>query len=167
MNKITMLGLILISSVAMATDNGKTLEKSESEIIQIPDEFNVNIKEKNKLYLQLGVSKSNSDETLVKCRASAVGVVGYDFHEYLSVEGRYTYGLGDHYTSYGLYLKPKYENFNLLFGYGSTEYKEDKIKFEGGRVGAGYTFYDRLTIDAIYRCEEEDTTVSLLWKFKF
>ena len=108
-----------------------------------------------RLYLKAGLSWTSISSDDVECRLSGLGVVGYDYNENLDFEGRYYYGIGGHYSSYGIYVKPKIDDFYFLVGYGGTEYEETGETFEGGRLGMGLVFYPKLSADAVYKCEEE------------
>ncbi len=101
--------------------------------------------ENNGIYLGLGITAMNLDNDLSNESFSATGIMleaGYQFNNYLALEGRYTMHLGnleyDHgdttnpnysdypgdFTNVGIYLKPMYriENFSLygLLGYGEV-----------------------------------------------
>ena len=122
-------------------------------------------------YIGLGGSFSNAEDTQVECRMSANALGGIEFTGGvfdIALEGRYATGLSGDYTSMGLYLKPQYEAFYVLIGYGNTDYEFDS--FNGLRYGAGIDFgenYANTFIDVVYREAEKDTAVMVGIRYFF
>ena len=102
---------------------------------------------------------------------------GYEFNDYIAVEGRYWFGLdedidygsrlGVNNTSidaWGIYVKPQYpvtEAFNIyaLLGYGAAEadvtlpgadYQSDSVDGFSWGIGAGYSFTENIAVFVDY-----------------
>lgn len=109
-------------------------------------------------------------------------IAGYQFNSYISLEGRYTTDVGgfdedwsdgrtrndteNEMSNVALYLKPSYEidNFKIygLLGYGQMSYQyENTIEQKGSGfqwgLGAGYTFYDNVSVFVDYTKLYDDT----------
>lgn len=112
-----------------------------------------------------GGSISDADETLVECRASLIAAADYEFNDFFAAEARYTYGLGEHYSAYEAFIKPKYKDASLLLGYGNTNYLDHDIDFNGFRAGLQYNILGPLHVDFIHRFKEEDTSITCTLKF--
>jgi len=149
--------LLLISIAAALSLSGLKAGESNYTKNEVKEDY----------YLQYGVSFSDSDENLVQCRGSLVAVGGYNLGEHVGVEGRYVYGLGDHYRSYGLYVKPQLGYFHALAGYGVSEYLDYNTKFQGADLGVGVTLIDKISVDVMHRLDEEATTLTVMLNHKF
>ena len=138
LNRIITLSIIalLIQSVAMAGGDITPVEQPTAPLPLVHDN--------NGLYLGLGVTSMNLDNDLSKESFSATGIMfqaGYQFNQYIALEGRYTMHLDnlkyDHgtttnpnYSDYpgdfsnvGIYIKPMY-HFNDFSIYGLLGYGE-------------------------------------------
>ena len=134
-----------------------------SEEVKEADDFKT-----DNFYVGYGGSVSNADESLVECRASLKGIVGYSFNDYFQTEVRYDHGLGGHYRNIGVYIKPTYAGFYGLLGYGQANYIDHNLQYAGGRVGVGYSgILDFFSVDVVNQFEEEDWVVSIYHTYKF
>ncbi len=109
--------------------------------------------------------------------------VGYNFNEYIAVEGRYWFGASDttvtvnntpydvSVDAWGLYVKPQYpvtEAFNVyaLLGYGAAEFdapvasgiNQDSMDGFSWGLGASYAFTDNVAVFIDYVNIYDDTT---------
>ena len=131
-------------------------------------------------YLGAGYSYTNVDTDVTYTNGKAASdsdsfssltlIAGYNFNEYIGIEGRYSHTYVDNtyntnpwyggYVSnpdisyYGLYLKPMIpiDQFNLygLIGYGETSIKDDEeTGFQWG-IGASYYFNNRSSLFVDY-----------------
>ena len=125
----------------------------------------------NNFYLGLGYSYLQMDNAGASGDVTGnaiTALVGYNFHQYIAVEGRYTATIGDldvdsgpdngDISNIALYLKPQYsvDNFKLyaLLGYGqvsfdngTTDYSENS--FQWG-LGASFAATENLEVFVDY-----------------
>ena len=141
--------------------------------------------EKSPLYLGLGFgqAKVNNDDTSEEFKSTTMLLqAGYQYNEYIALEGRYTFGLNMDYSpgstvsqssdyngdfsSWGLYVKPMYPigDFSLyaLFGYGGVMLDElaGGDAYESGfqwGVGADYAINDNISVFLDYVYLYDDT----------
>jgi len=104
---------------------------------------------------------------------------GYNFNEYIAVEGRYWIGISDitvgtydvDLDAWGIYVKPQYpvtDAFNVyaLLGYGSAEFdapvasgiNQDTMDGFSWGLGASYAFTDNVSVFIDYVNIYDDTT---------
>jgi len=139
----------------------------------------VAIKSNGNFYLGLAYSyidaeekNSLTDTTVVDDSFDDIMIqAGYNFNQYVAVEGRYWFGLSDttingadiELDAWGIYLKPQYpttEAFNMyaLLGYGSAEFdfsgsstvNSDTMDGFSWGLGASYTFTDNVSVFVDY-----------------
>ncbi len=165
MNKITTsaVALLLIGTFAVAGGDIDPVEPeiTTPEVIETEPIL-------TGFYAGLGYSFMKMDTDPGEITGHAITLLaGYDFHEYLAVEGRYSATLSDlrahnadqdwDMSNIGIYLKPKYsvDRFTLygLLGYGQvtfdngTEYPEDG--FQWG-LGASVMATDNIDVFVDY-----------------
>ncbi len=165
MNKITTsaVALLLIGTFAVAGGDIDPVEPeiTTPEVIETEPIL-------TGFYAGLGYSFMKMDTDPGEITGHAITLLaGYDFHEYLAVEGRYSATLSDlrahnadqdwDMSNIGIYLKPKYsvDRFTLygLLGYGQvtfdngTEYTEDG--FQWG-LGASVMATDNIDVFVDY-----------------
>jgi len=179
MKKLTLLtSVLLVSNVFAGGDIAPIIEEP---IVQVPEV----IVDESAFYLGLGYGLLNqTSENIVTDLVSGCDIeyelntvmiqAGYKYNQYLALEGRYWYGIGDitktelkterkesgDYTAWGIYLKPMYpvmESLNIyaLIGYASVELASDNGEFWdtdtlSAGVGAEYLIMDNLSIFADY-----------------
>ena len=142
-------------------------------------------KSNSAFYLGLGFGQSylNNDFTSEEITDSTVMFqAGYQYNEYVALEGRYTFGFSTDYdpgttgnlssaydgdfSSWGIYLKPMYPigDFSIyaLLGYGGV--MQDNLvagdAYESGfqwGLGASYAFMDNVSVFADYVNLYDDT----------
>jgi len=130
--------------------------------------------------LKTSVIDENFDDIMIQA--------GYNFNEYIAIEGRYWFGLSDTSISYngnawdvsldawGIYVKPQYpvtEAFNVyaLLGYGGAEFdisrtrgnttftpNTDTMDGFSWGLGASYAFTDNVSVFIDYVNIYDDTT---------
>ncbi len=144
------------------------------------------------LYIGLGYSLLRSESKydghdLANDYSAVMGQVGYKFNEYIAVEGRYWYGLGEELdnldagvfgtfdseaTAWGIYAKPMYPvtqelDVYALVGYGAASVNGTKfsngttadVEVTGLSWGAGiaYSFTENFSVFADYVDFYDDT----------
>ena len=153
--------------------------------IEPVEEVAVPVIDSNPFYLGLGFGQSyvNNDFTNEKITNNTVMLqAGYQYNEYVALEGRYTFGFntdynsgitgnffndynGD-YSSWGLYVKPMYPigDFNIyaLLGYGGVKLDDLVLgdAYEDGfqwGLGASYTINENFSVFADYVSLYDDT----------
>jgi opacity protein-like surface antigen len=141
--------------------------------------------EQSPFYLGIGIGDAsvNDDDTSEEFSATTLMLqAGYQYNEYIALEGRYTFGLdmdyspgntnslssdydGD-FSSWGLYVKPMYPigNFSLyaLLGYGGVmlDNLAGGDAYESGfqwGLGAGYAMSENYTVFVDYVSLYDDT----------
>jgi opacity protein-like surface antigen len=151
--KLSAVALLLTSTLAIA--GGKLVEAPKSDVIEIPEPALTGF------YAGLGYSCLQMDldvEPGLDVRAmTALSLnAGYNFNQYLAVEGRYTVNVGDldvetwysdteeswDMSNIGLYLKPQYTMgmFTVygLLGYGQLTLDDgNEYSVDGLQYGAG------------------------------
>lgn len=130
----------------------------------------------------LGDSRVNNDTSNEKMSSLSLMIqAGWQYNQYIALEGRYSFGLNMDYSSgdpsntsdyngdfssWGVYAKPMYpiQNFKVyaLLGYGGVELEDiaNGDAYENGfqwGVGAGYAFNQRLSIFVDYVSLYDDT----------
>lgn len=143
------------------------------------------IVEQSPFYLGIGIGDAsvNDDDTSEEFSATTLMLqAGYQYNEYLALEGRYTFGLNMDYnpgttnglssdydgdfSNWGIYLKPMYPigNFSIygLLGYGGVmlDNLAGGDAYEDGwqwGLGAGYALSDNYTIFVDYVSLYDDT----------
>jgi len=144
------------------------------------------------VYVGLGYSLLRSESKygghdLANDYSAVMGQVGYKFNEYIAVEGRYWYGLGEELdnldagvfgtfdseaTAWGIYAKPMYpvtEELDVyaLVGYGAASVNGTKllsgttmdVEVSGlsWGIGAAYSFTENFSVFADYVDFQDDT----------
>ena len=136
-------------------------------------------------YIGVGIGESTVNDDWSSEEFSATTIMlqaGYQYNEYLSIEGRYTFGFDTDYdpgitnslssdydgdiSNWGIYLKPMYPvgNFTLyaLLGYGGVMLDDlaggDAYEdgFQWG-LGAGYSFTEEVSVFVDYVSLYDDT----------
>ena len=134
MKKIITLFAIIITLTVSSFAGGKAVSPAQSEVAPIPE-----IITPIPLYIGLGVIGSFIDRDPCPCKPHGkdlkdteygmVARVGFDYNQYIGIEGRYLKTFGTNVFSkvehYGVYLKPQYHisdktNVYGLLGYGKT-----------------------------------------------
>lgn len=113
----------------------------------------------------IGGSLSDADDTLVECRISLTAAAEYNVNDFLATEARYSYGLGEHYSSLEAFIKPKYKKASLLLGYGHTKYMDHDLGYSGMRAGVQFNLFGNAHIDIVHRFKEKDTSIGATLKF--
>ena len=171
--KKSVLSLVSIMALSGLAYAGGDMTEVVEPIIEIPD---VTI---NPFYLGLGMGKAyvNDDTTNEDISSTTLMLqAGYQYNEYLALEGRYTFGLGGSdyaagnvaslntvydgdLSAWGIYVKPMYPIGDLslyaLLGYGGVML-EDLVGgnaletgFHWG-LGASYAFTEEISVFADY-----------------
>jgi len=163
--------VVAISSCAMAGGDMKNVEPAVEPVVAVPEVSH------NGFYLGLGLSAVSTRDASVsmdffdgKVGQDRLGelllIGGYDFNEYIGVEGRYMTSIVDEDSvemdGWSLFVKPQYpvtENFTVyaLLGFGgvnidgvkSSIADVDDTDFQWG-VGASYTFMDDFSVFVDY-----------------
>ena len=178
MKKITLsvVSILALSGLAFAGGDIAPVEP----VVETPM-----VVEKSPLYLGLGFgqAKVNNDDTSEEFKSTTMLLqAGYQYNEYIALEGRYTFGLNMDYSpgstvsqssdyngdfsSWGLYVKPMYPigDFSLyaLFGYGGLMLDElaGGDAYESGfqwGVGADYAINDNISVFLDYVYLYDDT----------
>ncbi|MFT7879715.1 MAG: porin family protein [Sulfurimonas sp.] len=193
MKKFTLsaVSLMAISTLAMAGGDVQNVEPAVAPAATV---------DKNNVYVGLGYSYMNiniegSQEINAVAYPPLLGetdinghsftlLAGYNFHQYLAVEGRYTFSVGDldigneggdrdldaDLSNLALYLKPMYPVGGVtlygLLGYGQvilddgTEYSENG--FQWG-LGAGYSINDTVGFFVDYTRLYDDQGFDTIW----
>lgn len=174
---VSLVSIMALSGLAYA---GGDMTKVVEPIVEIPEV------EVNPFYAGLGLGEVSVNNDITDEEISATTLmlqVGYQVNEYLAIEGRYSFGLGDSdydagnltnvanvydgdVSTWGVYVKPMYPigEFSLyaLLGYG--EVMLDNLAggdaVEGGfqwGVGASYAFTEEISLFADYISLYDDT----------
>ncbi len=135
------------------------------------------------LGLGFGTASVNDDYTNEEVDVNTVMLqAGYQYNEYVAIEGRYTFGFNtdydpgntgnsssdydDDFSSWGIYVKPMYPigDFSLyaLLGYGGVmlDSLEQGDAYESGfqwGLGAGYAFTEEVSVFIDYVSLYDDT----------
>lgn len=143
------------------------------------------VMEQSPFYLGLGIGEGtvNDNDTSEEFSATTLMLqAGYQYNEYVALEGRYTFGLDTDYSpgntnslssdyngdfsSWGIYVKPMYPigNFNLyaLLGYGGVMLDDlaGGDAYESGfqwGLGASYAMSENYTVFVDYVALYDDT----------
>jgi len=177
--KKSVLSLVSIMALSGLAYAGGDMTKVVEPVVEIP-EIKV-----NPFYVGLGMGEAyvNDDATNEEISATTLMLqAGYQYNEYLALEGRYTFGLGgsdydagnltnvDDYdgdlSTWGIYVKPMYPigDFSLyaLLGYGGIMLDDlvggDAVEngFQWG-LGASYAFTEKISVFADYVSLYDDT----------
>ncbi len=175
MKKIT-LSLVSILALSGTAIAGGDIAPAEP-VVETPI-----VVEQSPFYLGIGIGDAsiNDDDTSEEFSAMTLMLqAGYQYNEYMALEGRYTFGLdmdyspgntnGDYdgdFSSWGIYLKPMYPvgNLNLyaLLGYGGVML-DDVARgdaYESGfqwGLGASYAMGENYSVFVDYICLYDDT----------
>ncbi len=177
----TVLSCVSIMALSGLAYAGGDMTKVVEPVVEIPA-----VVEVSPLYVGLGIGEAyvNDDVTDEEISATTLMLqVGYQYNEYLAVEGRYTFGLGDSdydsgsltgigngydgdLSTWGVYIKPMYPigEFSLyaLLGYGEIMLDDlaggDAVEdgFQWG-LGASYAFTEHVSVFADYVSLYDDT----------
>jgi opacity protein-like surface antigen len=176
MKKI-LISLVTANAVLMA---GGDFVTPEEPVIEIPEIDN------SAFYLGLGLGQSsvNDDPTQEEITSTSLTLqAGYQYNEYIAVEGRASFGFNSEYEpglttntggdfdddifSWGIYLKPMYpvtEEFSLyaLLGYGGVQLGnlESGDAYESGfhwGLGASYAATETISVFVDYVQLYDDT----------
>ena len=161
---LSLVSILALSGVAYAGGDIAPVEPVVEEPIVIDN---------SAFYLGLGFGTAsvNDDYTNEEVDANTVMLqAGYQYNEYVALEGRYTFGFNtdydDDFSSWGLYVKPMYPigNFNIyaLLGYGGVmlDSLEQGDAYESGfqwGLGAGYAFTEEVSVFVDYVSLYDDT----------
>ena len=175
MKKIIILSIMAFNSLAVA---GGDISAIVSEEVPVT-------KDNSAFYLGLGFGQEylNNDFTSEEITDTTVMFqAGYQYNEYVALEGRYTFGFNTDYdpgttgnlssaydgdfSSWGIYVKPMYPigDFSIyaLLGYGGV--LQDNLvagdAYESGfqwGLGASYAFMDNVSVFADYVNLYDDT----------
>ncbi len=176
--KKTIISLAAASAMAIAGGDIVPVEP----VVETPVPVMV---EQSPFYLGFGVgqAKLNDDDTSEEFKSTTLMLqAGYQYNEYLALEGRYTFGFNMDYdsgktsnlindyngdfSSWGLYVKPMYPigDFSLyaLLGYGGLMLDDLAAgdAYESGfqwGLGAGYAISEKYTVFVDYVALYDDT----------
>ena len=166
----------ILSLVSILALSG--LAYAGGDVAPVVEEPIVVMEDNSAFYLGLGFGTAavNDDFTSEEISANTVMLqAGYQYNEYVAVEGRYTFGFGTDYdagnlaglateydgdfSSWGLYVKPKYPigdiSLYALLGYGGIILDDlmdgDAVEhgFHWG-LGARYSFTKEVSVFADY-----------------
>ncbi len=145
---------LTMTSVAFAGGDIAPVEPEVSvpEVVSTPGSF----------YAGLGYSYVTVDYTTGDDSAdSALLLAGYNFNDYIGVEGRYTFENSDNVSNAAIYLKGMYPvgQFGLyaLLGYGQTDIDTlSESGFQWG-IGANYALTDNIGLFVDYVRMYDDT----------
>lgn len=191
---LSLASVMAMGTCATAGGNIMNVEPALEPVIAIeePDE--------NTFYVGLGYAYKNIDiegseainavaypplygETDISAHALTL-LAGYDFSQYLAVEGRYTFSLGDldidnnggegeidaDLSNLALYLKPMYPIGGLtlygLLGYGKVTLDDGEKYSESGfqwGIGAGYNINDTIGVFVDYTRLYDDKGFDAIW----
>jgi len=178
--KNSILSLVSILALSGLSYAGGDIAPVEEPVIAAPV-----IIDNSAFYLGLGFGKVyvNDDYTAEEISSNTVMLqAGYQYNEYVAVEGRYTFGFNtdydpgttgnspddydDDFSSWGIYVKPMYPigDFSIyaLLGYGGVmlENLEQGDAYESGfqwGLGASYAFTEQISGFVDYVSLYDDT----------
>jgi opacity protein-like surface antigen len=173
----------ILSLVSILALSG--LAYAGGDIAPVVEEPVVVMEDNSAFYLGIGIGDAavNDDVTSEEFSATTIMLqAGYQYNEYVAVEGRYTFGLDTDYnqgntngmiggydgdfSSWGLYVKPMYPigDFSVyaLLGYGGVMLDDlaGGDAYESGfqwGLGAGYAFSEKISIFVDYVSLYDDT----------
>ena len=177
--KTTTLSLISILALSRLAFAGGDIAPVEEPVIVAP------VIDNSAFYLGLGIGDATVNDDFTSEEFSATTLMlqaGYQYNQYVAVEGRYTFAVNTDYTpgnttasssdydgdfsSWGVYVKPMYPigDFTLyaLLGYGGVML-DDLVggdAYEDGfqwGLGAGYAFSEQISIFVDYVSLYDDT----------
>jgi opacity protein-like surface antigen len=177
--KKSILSLVSVMALSGLAYAGGDMTTVVEPVIEIPEV------KTNPFYVGLGLGEGevNNDDTSEEFSATTLILqAGYQYNEYVALEGRYTFGLDTDYSpgntnstssdydgdfsSWGLYIKPMYPigDFSLymLLGYGGVML-DDLVggdAYESGfqwGLGAGYAMSENYTVFVDYVSLYDDT----------
>ena len=175
MKKNIILSIIAFSSLAVAGGDISAIVNEEVPVTKTNSAFYVGLGF-GQAYLNDDFSSEEITDTTVMFQA------GYQYNEYVALEGRYTFGFNTDYdpgitgnlssdydgdsSSWGIYVKPMYPigDFSIyaLLGYGGV--MQDNLEagdaYESGfqwGLGASYAFMDNVSVFADYVSLYDDT----------
>ena len=173
---LSLVSIMALSGLAYA--GGGEMATAVEPVIEVP-EIKV-----NPFYVGLGMGEAyvNDDATDEEISATTLMLqAGYQYNEYLALEGRYTFGLGGSdydagnltgigydgdLSTWGLYVKPKYPigdiSLYALLGYGGIildDLMDDDAVEHGFHwgLGARYSFTKEVSVFADYVSLYDDT----------
>lgn len=177
--KKTTLSLVSILALSGLSYAGGDVAPIEEPVVVAP------VIDNSAFYVGIGVGEStvNDDWTSEKFSATTVMLqAGYQYNEYVALEGRYTFGINMNYdpgttnslssdydgdfSSWGIYIKPMYPigDFSIyaLLGYGGVmlDNLAEGDAYEDGfqwGLGAGYAFSEQISIFVDYLSLYDDT----------
>ncbi|UPT77295.1 porin family protein [Sulfurovum sp. XGS-02] len=174
---LSLVSIIALNGIAYA---GGDMTTAIEPVVEIPEG------EINPFYAGMGIGKAyvNDDVTNEEITATTLMLqAGYQYNDYLSFEGRYTFGLGGSdynagniagitnaydgdLSAWGVYIKPSYPigdiSLYALLGYGSIMLDDlaggDAVEngFHWG-LGAAYSFTEEISLFADYVSLYNDT----------
>ncbi len=178
--KNTILSLVSILALSGVSHAGGDAAPIEEPIAVAPI-----VIDNSAFYLGLGLGSAavNDDYTDEEISNNTLMLqAGYQYNEYVALEGRYTFGFGTDYdpgttgnspndydgdfSSWGIYLKPMYPigDFSIyaLLGYGGVMLDNLELgdAYESGfqwGLGAGYAFTEQLSVFVDYVSLYDDT----------
>ena len=176
-NIISLVSILALSGSAYAGGNIAPVE--EAVVVEAP------VADNSAFYLGLGFGQAavNDDFTSEEISNNTVMLqAGYQYNQYVALEGRYTFGFSTDYdpgttgnspddydgdfSSWGVYVKPMYPigDFNIyaLLGYGGVmlDNLEQGDAYESGfqwGLGAGYAFTEEVSVFVDYVSLYDDT----------
>jgi len=172
----SLMSILIFSGLSYA---GANVAPVEEPVIAIP------VIDSSTFYMGLGFGNAyvNDDYTDEEISNNTVMLqAGYQYNEYVAIEGRYTFGFNtnydpwntgnlssdydDDFSSWGIYVKPMYPigDFSVyaLLGYGGVmlDSLEQGDAYESGfqwGLGAGYAFTEQISAFADYVSLYDDT----------
>ena len=177
-NLLSLVSILALSGVSFA---GGDMATAVEPVVEIPEV----VVDNSAFYLGLGFgeAKVNDDDTSEEFKSTTMMLqAGYQYNEYVALEGRYTFGFdtdyspgntnsqsGDYngdFSSWGIYVKHMYPigDFNLyaLLGYGGVMLDDlaggdaYESAFQWG-LGAGYAFTEQVSVFVDYVSLYDDT----------
>ena len=179
--KKSILSLVSIMALSGLAYAGGDMTTVVEPVVEIPE-----VVEVNPFYVGLGMGEAYVNDVATDEEISATTLMlqaGYQYNEYLALEGRYTFGLGDSdydsgnltglgndydgdLSTWGVYVKPMYPigdiSLYALLGYGGVMLDDlaggDAVEdgFQWG-LGASYAFTEEVSVFADYVSLYDDT----------
>ena len=174
---------ITLSLISIAVLSGVSYAGGDIEPVEVP--VVTPVIDNSAFYLGIGIGDAtvNNDTTSEEFSSTMIMLqAGYQYNEYVAVEGRYSFGLSTDYdmgttygfpggydgdiSSWGLYVKPMYPigDFSIyaLLGYGGVMLSEINggDAYESGfqwGLGAGYAISDNISVFVDYVSLYDDT----------
>lgn len=178
--KKTVLSFMSIMALSGLTYAGGDMTTVVEPVVEIPEVKG------NPFYVGVGMGKAYVNDDVTDEEISATTLIlqaGYKYNDYLALEGRYSFGLGDSdydagnlvglgndysgdLSTWGVYLKPSYPIADIslyaLLGYGGIMLNDlmagDAVEnsFHWG-LGATYSFTEEVSVFADYVSLYDDT----------